>query len=408
MDNVTHILFGALVAETALTSDRSGKTSVRALALWASVIANNLPDLDFLYARTTEGKLGYLLHHRGHTHTAPIAFALGVLTALAVFGWASFRKVTLSRNERRLLGALALAGPFFHIALDYTNNYGVHPFWPLNDGWYFGDSIFIVEPLLWVVSLPALLLLSNTITARALYAVLFAIALYIGRSRGVLSIVQILVLTNLVVASTFVLSRLPHSARARAGLAGWLLVTALFALEGRYARARLRSATSHLFPTTHVVDIVTTPHPANPFCWSAVVVGSDGERYVARRATVWTAPWKRARRCAPLEEATSTAPLEPLAVAEGEVHFEMAFEAPLAELRGLAEDQCTAAAFLRYARVPFWTRLDGRWLVGDLRFDRSRAIEFTEFSIPEPDVHCPRHVPPWTPPRIDLLHPAPR
>jgi hypothetical protein len=57
-----------------------------------------------------------------------------------------------------------------------------------------------------------------------------------------------------------------------------------------------------------------------------------------------------------------------------------------------------AAAFLRFARVPFWLHEGGRAsLIGDLRFDRSSALEFAELLlVPEPP--CPRNVPPWLPP----------
>ena len=35
-----------------------------------------------------------------------------------------------------------------HILLDFTNNYGVRPFWPFWEKWYSWDIVFIVEPLL--------------------------------------------------------------------------------------------------------------------------------------------------------------------------------------------------------------------------------------------------------------------
>jgi hypothetical protein len=132
-------------------------------------------------------------------------------------------------------------------------------------------------------------------------------------------------------------------------------------------------------------------------------LGTEADEYVARRANVWTAPWARTRLCKSLDEPSSTAPLELIGIAEGEVHFESAYRTPLAELRTLAKSKCTVLAFLRYARAPFWTGPAERTIVGDLRFDRSRAIEFTEFVVPEHDVDCPRNVPPWTPPRNDLL-----
>ena len=41
----------------------------------------------------------------------------------------------------------ALAG-FSHILLDFTNNYGVRPFWPFFEKWYSWDIVFIFEPIM--------------------------------------------------------------------------------------------------------------------------------------------------------------------------------------------------------------------------------------------------------------------
>ena len=35
-----------------------------------------------------------------------------------------------------------------HILLDFTNNYGVRPFWPFSEKWYSWDIVFIVEPVM--------------------------------------------------------------------------------------------------------------------------------------------------------------------------------------------------------------------------------------------------------------------
>jgi hypothetical protein len=145
--------------------------------------------------------------------------------------------------------------------------------------------------------------------------------------------------------------------------------------------------------------VVTTPRPADPFCWSALILGIEGDRYVARRAVVSTSDWGH---CASFDGLTSTAAFARLSVEDGGVRFEREFVRPISELRQLADKSCTARAFLRYSRAPFWTS-DRPPVVGDLRFDRSRALEFTEFPLPEPEDVCPRNVPPWTPPRSDLL-----
>jgi inner membrane protein len=42
------------------------------------------------------------------------------------------------------------------LLLDWTNNYGLRPFFPFNPRWYAGSFVFIAEPVLWVVLLRAL------------------------------------------------------------------------------------------------------------------------------------------------------------------------------------------------------------------------------------------------------------
>jgi inner membrane protein len=45
--------------------------------------------------------------------------------------------------------ALAYIGVYSHVALDYLNNYGVRLLSPLDWRWFYGDSLFIVDPWLW-------------------------------------------------------------------------------------------------------------------------------------------------------------------------------------------------------------------------------------------------------------------
>jgi inner membrane protein len=45
-----------------------------------------------------------------------------------------------------------------HIVLDWTNNYGVRPFFPFQAKWYAGSFMFIAEPVLWAFFLLALVL----------------------------------------------------------------------------------------------------------------------------------------------------------------------------------------------------------------------------------------------------------
>ena len=50
-----------------------------------------------------------------------------------------------------LLYAYACLAGLSHILLDFTNSYGVRPFWPFSERWNSWDIVFIVEPVLLVV-----------------------------------------------------------------------------------------------------------------------------------------------------------------------------------------------------------------------------------------------------------------
>ena len=166
MDNVTHSLAGLLLAEAAvrLRGEQPLQTArLSAVAASASLVAANLPDADLFYTGAGGDRLMYMLHHRGNTHTVIgvlIGAALTWGTALLVVRWRS-RQWPMRADARWLL-ALLLASTFSHLVLDWTNSYGVHPFWPVDDRWYYGDSVFIVEPWFWVASVPALVAASRT------------------------------------------------------------------------------------------------------------------------------------------------------------------------------------------------------------------------------------------------------
>jgi inner membrane protein len=147
---------------------RAGLNRKTALATATLTLAAEAPDLDVL-SRFGGSAFG-LNHHRGFTHSF-----LGVpLVAVAVVGsvyllWRIGGRKTRNPNLLPRWGLLfiyaCLAG-LSHILLDFTNNYGVRPFWPFSERWYSWDIVFIVEPVLLVVLtlgliLPALFSLIN-------------------------------------------------------------------------------------------------------------------------------------------------------------------------------------------------------------------------------------------------------
>jgi inner membrane protein len=134
LDNITHSLVGVALADLAM--GRRGTKVQRPLFVGAGIIAANLPDLDFAYSRITPAPIGYLLHHRGHTHTVVGLAVLALMLGFVYRFLPSVREMRPSGQLRFwLLIAIALAS---HLLLDSLNSYGVHPFYPFDNTWYFG------------------------------------------------------------------------------------------------------------------------------------------------------------------------------------------------------------------------------------------------------------------------------
>ncbi len=139
---------------------RAGLNRKTALATATLTLAAEAADLDVI-GRFWGGAEG-LNHHRGFTHSF-----LGVpIVAAAVVGFvyliwrARGRPVKDPKLPPRwgvLFGYGCLAG-VSHILLDFTNNYGVRPFWPFSERWISWDLVFIVEPVILVVLLLGLIL----------------------------------------------------------------------------------------------------------------------------------------------------------------------------------------------------------------------------------------------------------
>jgi membrane-bound metal-dependent hydrolase YbcI (DUF457 family) len=172
MDNVTHSLAGLLLAEGAIrlrsrVTRSEPSRQFRAVAAISSMIAANLPDADLLYSGLGGNRLRYMLHHRGHSHTVLIALAGAVLVCgVAIRIWRWREREGPTRADTRWLLGLLLVSTLSHLVLDWTNSYGVHPFWPVDNRWHYGDAVFIVEPWFWVLSVPTLIAASARSTPR--------------------------------------------------------------------------------------------------------------------------------------------------------------------------------------------------------------------------------------------------
>lgn len=409
MDNLTHGLAGALLAEAVLElrAARGPAPTWRAAAYVTSILAHNLPDFDFLLVPLTGGTLGYLLHHRGHTHTFAFSLAAAALLTGGAWRFARRRYGARWREAWRDLAVLALLGLGLHIVLDFTNSYGVHPLWPLDNRWFYGDAVFIIEPWLWVGILPPMLFAARRWPAKVLFGLWLAGALIAAWWHPLVRPAIAFLLTLAALAGIAAQARTQSTRRWLAGAFIWVLSTAIFAVAGARADALVRAALRVQRPSATVHDVVTTPRPGDPFCHGFLAVSTEGDRYLVDRGAVSALPsWPGARGCVPADEdppRRHTAPMVPSPLpANATTTFTATLEAPLEELRALAS-HCHAAAFLRFARVPFWVMKDEALILGDVRYDRGEGLDFAELILPPQDTECPRNVPPWVPPRSDLL-----
>lgn len=408
MDNLTHSLVGLAVGQ-AVAQCRPGtdeQTARLRLPLWvASAVANNLPDLDFIYARTTPGPLGYLLHHRGHTHTLLLALpqALVVLAGMALY--ARLRGKRWNASEWRWLAFVCAIGPVLHIALDFGNSYGIHPFWPFDNTWKYGDSIFILEPWLWLCLAPTLLFGAATRAGKGFFGLVIAGALGACVFSGFVPWQMSLLLIAFTAWLLGLMTKLKPRGQALAGLAAYASVCLLFTGVSQRARSLLTAELTTQFPDTTLAQLALSPLPADPFCWQFFAVGTEADSYTVRRGLVAPFPHMiSAAHCPEFRSKTTDAPLADLkdeASHRPYLLWQGQFTGRLSELKALYANDCRAQATLRFARVPVWYERGGQRPIADLRFDRGgRSFARTDLNASEP---CPTHVPPWTPPLSSLL-----
>ena len=409
MDNLTHTLISAMVGEaihrSTMASSKLTESAHRQVAIAVMVVGGNLPDSDLIHTAWAGTKLDYVLHHRGHTHTVVGALILSLLLFATVRLWWRYRKVKPSAADVRVLVVLAILAPLLHLGLDFTNSYGVHPFWPVDNRWYYGDAVFIVEPLLWACSAPLLFTLRSK-AMRALVAVVLVIGIGLSWGSGLVP-VPFAALLTLLILGLAVVSRISSPGTAlTSGLVAWLILTAVFVGTGRMADTRVDALLAERSPTARTLDTVLTPMPANPVCREVMTVQLVENRYVVRSGTHSLLPeWMPAGQCAQLR--LSGTPTAPLMTMDRALTDELAWIGELSIAQDvpatLAQDYCAVGALLQFARVPWAVPQGDGWLVGDLRYDREPELGFAEIEVGPSADDCPGLRPPWVPPRSDLL-----
>ena len=194
MEPITHFLTGACIG-------RAGLNRKTAYATLAAVLAAEAADIDVFWGLA--GPVEELKHHRGITHTfiaVPVVAAAAVglvwaidrlvqarrrrrLAALSAVdeqtpvegrGFPPFPQKDAERMGHQVSGApvqkarqqicwgwlylTALISALSHLLLDWTNNYGLRPFFPFNSRWYEGSFVYIAEPVIWALLAAALVI----------------------------------------------------------------------------------------------------------------------------------------------------------------------------------------------------------------------------------------------------------
>lgn len=141
MDPIAHTLVGAALAQTGLR-----RTTPYAAA--ALIIGANLPDIDGL--ATLGGADFALWFRRGWTHGVPAMTVLpAILCGLLLF--VARRREPTTPVRPGILLALCYFATWTHPTLDWMNNYGMRWLMPIEGGWFYGDTLFIVDLWMWTV-----------------------------------------------------------------------------------------------------------------------------------------------------------------------------------------------------------------------------------------------------------------
>lgn len=137
MDNITHTLTG-------LALSRAGLNRWCRYSLPILLLSANAPDIDILML--ARGRLSYFEYHRNLTHALAAAPLMAFACLLAVRLFVRGKPFPWRRGL-----AVAGVGLLSHIALDWTNIYGIRMLLPWSKQWLRLDITSVVDPWIWML-----------------------------------------------------------------------------------------------------------------------------------------------------------------------------------------------------------------------------------------------------------------
>ncbi|AGC42528.1 hydrolase [Myxococcus stipitatus DSM 14675] len=278
MDNLAHSLVGAWMAE-------AGLKRYTPLATATLVIGANLPDVDGLV--TFAGSDASLYWRRGWTHGV-LALALWpfVLTGLMLLWDRHVRRrrdPTLAPARAGPLLGLSTLAILSHPALDWLNTYGVRLLMPFDGTWFYGDTLFIVDPWVWLLA-GAAVVMADARTRKSMAGwwvlglattALVTIPPFVPWPAKVLWGVGLAAVLWLRWKGTRVLSTQRVATVCGVGL---VLYLGAILLGSQVAAPRAKAwLTAQGYP---VERVIAGPVPANPFVRDLIAVGPDRYHFV--------------------------------------------------------------------------------------------------------------------------------
>jgi len=282
MDNLAHTLIGAALGRVVAGRELPA-------AGWIGAVAGNAPDVAELLLRpnswSPDAGVTYLVFHRGITHSL-VGAALEIAVLAGVIGliarqWGGARGAATSAPPWRWIAACVAVTVASHLYLDWQGSYGLRPFLPWSERWYYGDWVAIVDPFFWIVPLvtlawgerrhwrPALVYLLALLAVTALVGV---------RGSGV--VVWWVRLFTVLAAATGVIGWERHwfgVARRRRAAAYGLLVLVVYigasAAAGTLAKREARAAATRRFgPDARWAALTVV---GRPFHWEPLAASAD-------------------------------------------------------------------------------------------------------------------------------------
>jgi inner membrane protein len=142
LDNLTHSLVGAVLG-------RAGLKRLTPYAMPVLILSANLPDIDSFVAKLWGEEP--IAAHRGFTHGLGGLATMPFLAAAIILLWQRLRP---SKEGPIRTGGLLLAcflGTLSHPLLDFTTSYGTRLLEPFSHRWFYGDTLFIMDPWIWLM-----------------------------------------------------------------------------------------------------------------------------------------------------------------------------------------------------------------------------------------------------------------